>query len=144
MCDIQLEVGKSYKTRVGKVIHIDRSRTTFPYQFVSDEGLSFTSTGKYDVGHFSELDLIGEVIEVPVSAEKYVYSLTLTCQKGTSDMSTVESHLYESVPDINQVREILNEQGLAIMNATYDDLIKDGKVEYITGYCCILKKVLLK
>lgn len=64
--DFKLEVGKTYKTRNGRMIVIVKKREDDKYPFVSDRtGYIYSPEGYYNINRKTSCDLVCEVKEKP-------------------------------------------------------------------------------
>lgn len=60
--DLRLEVGKTYKTRNGRMIVIVKKREDDKYPFLSDTGSTYTSKGTFFCYEESSNDIVEEVV----------------------------------------------------------------------------------
>jgi hypothetical protein len=71
---LQLEVGKTYKTRNGKVVTITDNAGLGIYPYIGDNSCGYACNGKFsNLGNFHDLDLVEEVLTMQMFSSTWAF-----------------------------------------------------------------------
>jgi len=100
--NMQLEVGKSYKSRSGQPIRIEKMTNSELFPFKGVNGMSYRNTGKFFKNSQSDFDLIEEVKETktPVSIVKEDNGKGTKLDSGKPRMDLIPMKAMEEVASV--------------------------------------------
>jgi hypothetical protein len=137
---LQLEVGKTYKTRNGSLVTIANNAGLGIYSYIGDNDCDYACNGKFNnLGNFHDLDLVEEVLTIPMFSSTWAFPnfkqveeetkmqdqiTTLLCTLTVCDADG-ELHLEVYPPD-QAWRE---SSTLTVLDASFELVLSKAKIE---------------